>query len=323
MNEELKLLSCATLEERRGLAALLGSKSSTPEGILFSIQQASQSLLGRMFSSDPTYRDIVLQCLEKLGVTSSRSEPISILEAKLVHKVLGDTWSRLTPVQREKMQQEMSNAAALEGIDRGRLASLGPIAALSAAQLSGFGIYLFATTALSVTGVVGITLPFAAYTAMTSAISVVIGPVGWIGAGLFAIWSLTGPDYKKLIPAVLMIAALRDKYSPRTPPRKNGNVGWLRWVIVGIGVIGFAIWQLPSSPPTPAASNPATAAAKPSIGDQNAGTGTHMPQQASRPPDRQSKPRAAVASSVIGKRDMRHCLNLATNAEIARCASRQ
>ena len=80
--------------------------------------------------------------------------------------------------------------------------------ALGLAQASGFGVYLAATTALGfLTHAVGVTLPFAVYTGMTSTIAFVIGPAGWIGAGLWAAWRLTGPEWKRLVPALLYIAA--------------------------------------------------------------------------------------------------------------------
>lgn len=78
--------------------------------------------------------------------------------------------------------------------------------------MSGFGIYLLASTTLgTLTGVIGITLPFVVYTTMSSAIAVIIGPVGWIGAGLFTLWQLTSPSYKRVIPAILYICALRAR----------------------------------------------------------------------------------------------------------------
>ena len=50
----------------------------------------------------------------------------------------------------------------------------GVFGALTAAQLSGFGVYLLASTALgAITSTLGLTLPFVAYTTMSSAISVI------------------------------------------------------------------------------------------------------------------------------------------------------
>ena len=46
---------------------------------------------------------------------------------------------------------------------------------------------------------------------MSSTIAVVLGPVGWIGVGLFVLWKLTGPNYPRLIRAILYIAMLRAR----------------------------------------------------------------------------------------------------------------
>jgi uncharacterized protein YaaW (UPF0174 family) len=130
----------------------------------------------------------------------------------MAKKVMKTVWEKMTPEQRRQMEREWQKTAA-EFDKSGSLAGSASIfAALTASQLSGFGIYLLATTSLgALTGVIGITLPFAVYTAMTTAIAVIIGPVGWIGAGLFALWALSGPNYKKLIPAILYVCALRSQ----------------------------------------------------------------------------------------------------------------
>ena len=81
-------------------------------------------------------------------------------------------------------------------------------ALLGAAQASGFGIYLASTTALGfLTHAVGVTLPFTIYTGMTSTIAFLIGPAGWLGAGLWGTWKLTEPEWKKLVPALVCIVA--------------------------------------------------------------------------------------------------------------------
>jgi len=47
---------------------------------------------------------------------------------------------------------------------------------------------------------------------------VILGPVGWVGTGIFAIWKITGPNYQKLIPAVLYLAMLRQRRFPTAAP---------------------------------------------------------------------------------------------------------
>lgn len=86
------------------------------------------------------------------------------------------------------------------------------IAILGAAQASGIGVYMASTTALGfLTHAVGVTLPFAFYTGMTSTIAFVIGPVGWLSAGIWGAWQLTEPKWKKLIPALIYIIAINSR----------------------------------------------------------------------------------------------------------------
>ena len=86
-------------------------------------------------------------------------------------------------------------------------------------QASGFGVYLAATTALGfTTSAIGITLPFAAYTGLSSTIAFVIGPAGWLAAGLWGAWKVTQAEWKKLVPVVLYIASTRARYRLRTLP---------------------------------------------------------------------------------------------------------
>ncbi|HVA50960.1 MAG TPA: hypothetical protein VNH11_31760 [Pirellulales bacterium] len=113
------------------------------------------------------------------------------------------------------------------------------LALLGAAQASGFSVYVASTTALGfLTHAVGITLPFAVYTGMTSTIAFIIGPAGWLAAGLWGAWKLTQAEWKKLIPALVYIIAVNSRGGP--------------------GGGGFAI---PSPPPPRSPVNPSGGAA--------------------------------------------------------------
>lgn len=321
MTEEFSLLARVTNDERAGLARLLECQGTAPQDLMNALQRNSQSMAGRIFGTPPDYLEILHKCLDKLKVRYEKTEPRKALEAKLVHKVIGDAWSQMTPEQREGMQRAMAKAARIESLDESRLAALGPIAALSAAQISGFGIYLFATTALSaITGALGVALPFAAYTAMSSAISVVIGPAAWIGAGLFAIWKLTGPDFKRVIPAVLMISALRDKYTRREPqPEYRG--GWLRWVLLGMVIaIVYGCWpskskQVPVESSTHAL--PPAHIAQPVVAPV-ALQPTPQPKKAAH----KKKPKPSSNAAARKRGDIRYCLDLPSPESVAQCAER-
>jgi uncharacterized protein YaaW (UPF0174 family) len=55
------------------------------------------------------------------------------------------------------------------------------------------------------------TLGFRAYTAATSFLSIVLGPIGWAGLGIFAAYSIGGENYKKTIPCIAIIGAIRQR----------------------------------------------------------------------------------------------------------------
>jgi hypothetical protein len=82
-------------------------------------------------------------------------------------------------------------------------ASLGVLsgAALAglAAQASGFGVYLLASSTVgAITAGLGTTLPFGFYLALSSAIHIIIGPAGWIALVIAAVLQLTGPDWQRV-----------------------------------------------------------------------------------------------------------------------------
>ena len=96
-------------------------------------------------------------------------------------KVIHAHPTQLSISEKEKISLELEKA----GLDKNQISSLSGITALGAAQLSGFGVYLLASSTVgAITSVLGITLPFAFYTGMYSVISFVIGPVGFLVMGV-------------------------------------------------------------------------------------------------------------------------------------------
>jgi hypothetical protein len=76
---------------------------------------------------------------------------------------------------KENLVDQSSTSAAMAG-------AAGSIVVLGLAESTGFGLFLFATSALHAIGLlVGVTFPFAAYTTLTTILGILTGPVGWIG----------------------------------------------------------------------------------------------------------------------------------------------
>ncbi|HSM87230.1 MAG TPA: hypothetical protein VLT16_13815, partial [Candidatus Limnocylindrales bacterium] len=75
----------------------------------------------------------------------------------------------------------------------------------------GFGVYMLGSTLLgAINGALGLGLGFGAFTGLSSLISGIIGPPGWAALGLFTVFRLGSPNYKKLLPIVILIAIYRN-----------------------------------------------------------------------------------------------------------------
>ena len=213
MQKELgPILAKATPEERSALKKILEAESRRPKHIYEGFWWQSQSTFDYYLEeSGPSYSKIVCQVAEKLEIEHFGVK-LEDIEIEIARKVFQTAWEKMTPEQRLELEDKLQEVT--QEFDKGGelLGSASIFAALIAAKLSGFGVYLLASTALgTLTSIIGVTLPFAVYTTMSTAIGVILGPVGWIGAGLFAIWCLTGANYEKLIPAILYVSALRAK----------------------------------------------------------------------------------------------------------------
>lgn len=215
MDEWQQLLKKCSSDERVGLSKILGAEKATPKAIIDELRWNYQPWWNSLFGCEPGYREIVEHIAQHLHVSYSKYTFISDLEIKISQKVLETVWEKMTPKQREEMEAELKKAA--QQYDKtGSLVTSGSIfATLTAAKLSGFGIYLLSSTALgALTGAMGIALPFAVYMAMSMAIKTIIGPVGWIGATLLALWQSGESNKERLIPAIVYICMLRSKYQP-------------------------------------------------------------------------------------------------------------
>lgn len=244
--EELRpLLDKATQEERDTLAEILEAVDSSAENIAFQLQWSYQSIFGWMFKEDEdvSYTEIVIKVAKKLDI-NYLGVSLEDLEIQIAQHVLKATWEEMTPEQREEVESELRETA--QKFDKaGAFVGSGSIfAALTGAKLSGFSIYLLATTSLgAVTSGLGITLPFAVYTTMTQTIGLFLGPLGWISAGLFAMWKITDTNYKRVIPAVICVAAIRARLREEERPDKHvGSGSLIMWIILAIvaGLVAIA-----------------------------------------------------------------------------------
>ena len=137
------------------------------------------------------HNDIVKWVAEDKGIEKEIRNTLSTyqLERKIAEKYFEDLWDKLTPEQRNELLSNIekdtnsvfTNKAAITGMSGA--AAIGALSATVA--FTGFAFYTTMSTVIcTVAGFVGVTLPFAAYTAASSTVAALTGPVGWVIGGV-------------------------------------------------------------------------------------------------------------------------------------------
>ena len=233
MEASLQILERATQDELDSLATILNC-NSTPDSIASALREQSVNLLTRFMGHRPLYLEILETIAAKHGLETIGD--FVQIERRILAKLWGDLWNRLTPQQREELNKKLSQESAKKRRGIGGNAITG--AGLLAANAGGFAAYMMASTVVgALTGALGFALPFAFYTGMSSAVAVALGPVGWLGLGLATVWQLGKPNLSKVTAAVCIIGAVRARVTS-----ESSKPFWTRSRIVASLVIACALF---------------------------------------------------------------------------------
>ena len=174
------LLQEMTESQKSPLVKILGLKDQNNQEILKKLSKVLLPAKG-LWQDPHNYRSFMEKIAVKKNEPFNRNQDIPKLEKMLYLNLFKTEYQQLSDVEKEQIGQEMEKA----GLDRSQIATLGGLSALGAAQLSGIGVYILASSTVgAISSVLGITLPFAVYTGMSSAISFVIGPLGFLVMGV-------------------------------------------------------------------------------------------------------------------------------------------
>jgi uncharacterized protein YaaW (UPF0174 family) len=209
-----KLLEHANDQEISVFGKILKDSSCNKKNVIDLIRCAgshSVASLFRRLQDGPTYipfREVLDDVGNAVGVTNPEKLKDIQLESVIVEKSFERTLEKMSEEDRKNLESGLAELAAKHGRSYKGLTSA--TASVAIAQASGFGIYLMASTLVgAVTNLVGITLPFIFFTTMSKTIALCIGPLGWGFLGLYGIHRLGSPNYKKTIPAIIMISMIR------------------------------------------------------------------------------------------------------------------
>lgn len=157
------------------------------------------------------YPEILRDVCEKMdvpGFEAGDSETSVLANEKgLIEKIFTDLWGKMSDQEKVEL---------LKGMDLPsgdiRLGGTAALAAIYAASMGGFATYQITVVVanLIARALLGEGLAFGTNIILTRALSFALGPIGWIAGGAWLARDLDGPAYRKTVPAVLQVAALRQ-----------------------------------------------------------------------------------------------------------------
>lgn len=200
------------------------------ELIMTEIQEFGGNTFMNMFRrSGVTYRELLQDVADRMKVEYKKNTSTSALESGIYLKIMSDAFAKMSDDEIKEMMEDFGldspELAKAAGISNS--ASL-PKAALATATMQfllgqgGFATYKATVMIANVVWKIlfGHGLAFATNAALTKALSVLIGPIGWAIAGVWTALDIAGPAYRVTVPVVIQVACLRSLYEQR----KNGTI---------------------------------------------------------------------------------------------------
>lgn len=136
------------------------------------------------------HKDVVQWLAKEKDIDKEQINTLSTyqLERKITEKYFADIWDQLTPEQREQLLTKIERDTGSSIANKAGIAAMSgglAIGALSATvAFTGFAFYTTMSSVIcAAAGLLGVTLPFAAYAGVSTTVGALTGPPGWIIAG--------------------------------------------------------------------------------------------------------------------------------------------
>ena len=253
----ISLLNQATESELKSLTSIIEGEDFREDKPSLSPTEICQKLFGagsylkaviqvatKLDVSDvPDYDSSLrgIDDLESLTTNKRKAAPKNLRytedsEEKIIVKVLEKTYENMSDEDKVKFDKSVQEVASQYGKSAKGL--VGTAGLMVVANMGGFATYTLMSSLLSALSFG--TLGFGAYTAASSLLSTLIGPVGWIGLGIYALYKLGQPNYKILIPAVVTIGAIRQRVKFEAQKKSSDithkSIDYTD-LIIGVGVL--------------------------------------------------------------------------------------
>lgn len=155
------------------------------------------------------YKEILTDVCDKLKVNYNKNADVEVIEQNMLMKILKDAIDKMSPDEIRQLAESMG-VTDLKSITKDAL--IGGFQAIFRA--GGFKSYQLTVIIVNaiLKALIGRGLSIGGNVVLTRTMAILTGPIGWVITGLWTAVDIAGPAYRVTIPAVIQVAALRQKY---------------------------------------------------------------------------------------------------------------
>ena len=155
------------------------------------------------------YKEVLIDVCDKIKVNYNKESSTEKIESNLLMKILTDALEKMSP-------DELKDLAEATGVkNTNNIVPETMVGILQAVfRVGGFKSYQLTLIIVNsvLKALIGRGLSFAGNAALTRTMAILTGPIGWIITGIWTSIDIAGTAYRVTIPAVIQVAALRQKY---------------------------------------------------------------------------------------------------------------
>ena len=153
-----------------------------------------------------SYKEVVCDVAKILKVPFNQNSNVERIETLVIQKVFEESLEKMSDEEKEEALKELGITNIPAGASTAMLMQL-------IVKAGGFASYKVAVIVANAVAkfILGRGLSFAANRALTKALSIFAGPIGWIITSVWMAIDIAGPSYKTTIPCVIHVAMLRQK----------------------------------------------------------------------------------------------------------------
>ncbi|WP_429072190.1 DUF3944 domain-containing protein [Aeromonas veronii] len=155
------------------------------------------------------YKEVLMDVCDKMDVNYDKYSSTQRIESNLLMKILTDALENMSPDQ-------LKDLADATGVKNTNGITAETMVGIFQAVFRAGGFKSYQLTLIIVNAVlkalIGRGLSFAGNAALTRTMAILTGPIGWVITALWTAIDVAGPAYRVTIPAVIQVAALRQKY---------------------------------------------------------------------------------------------------------------